>query len=40
MPLLPPDRQIRRLNKLNTIGFAILGLDLAIQAECKANAAP
>ncbi len=25
--LLPPDRQIRRLNKLNTTGFAVLGLD-------------
>ena len=35
--LLPPDRQIRRLNKLNTAGFAILGLDLAIQAERKAH---
>ena len=31
--LLPPDRQIRRLTKLNTTWFAILGLDLAIQAE-------
>ncbi len=31
--LRPPDRQTRRLNKLNAAGFAILDLDLAIQAE-------
>jgi len=33
LQLLPPDLAIRRLNKPNTTGFAILGLDLAIQAE-------
>ena len=31
--LLLPDRQIRQPNNLNTTGFAVLGLDLAIQAE-------
>jgi len=31
--LLPSDRQIRRLNKLNSADFGLSGLDLAIQAE-------
>ena len=31
--LLPPDRQIRRPNRLNSTGFDPSGLDLAIQAE-------
>ncbi len=38
VPLLPPDRQIRWVNKPNTTGFAVSGLDLAIQAERKASA--